>query len=201
MKKIIYGILAITAAISIYYGLTQTSESEEDYAVRVNTEREKQNRWMKSSQESPFVVHKINFSKLDYYYPTTNFKVYARYELLNSPSNVILATSEGEQRTYDALGTAHFEINGIQNELTVFRSEDDNGSAFIPFLDATSSNTTYGGGRYLETKLPRGKTILLDFNKAYNPYCAYTDGYSCPFPPKSNILTVAIEAGEKNYQN
>ena len=72
---------------------------------------------------------------------------------------------------------------------------------FIPFGDATSGLTSYGGGRYMDFTLAdiKDNTLVIDFNKAYNPYCAYTIGYNCPIPPKENLLTEAINAGEKNY--
>jgi hypothetical protein len=66
---------------------------------------------------------------------------------------------------------------------------------FLPFNDYTNGNETYGGGRYLDLRIPDGSTIILDFNKAYNPYCAYTDRYSCPVPPKENSITTYIYAG------
>jgi uncharacterized protein (DUF1684 family) len=71
---------------------------------------------------------------------------------------------------------------------------------FLAFADATSANETYGAGRYLDLKkVPGATTVTLDFNKAYNPYCAYSDKFSCPFPPKENVLKVAVRAGEKSY--
>jgi uncharacterized protein (DUF1684 family) len=71
---------------------------------------------------------------------------------------------------------------------------------FLAFADKTSAAETYGAGRYLDVKkVPGAASVTLDFNEAYNPYCAYNDGYSCPFPPKENILEVAIQAGERTY--
>ena len=66
---------------------------------------------------------------------------------------------------------------------------------FIPFRDATSGKETYGGGRYIELTIPRADTIMINFNLAYHPYCAYTEGYNCPIPPRENYLPVKIEAG------
>jgi uncharacterized protein len=76
------------------------------------------------------------------------------------------------------------------------------GKLFLAFGDATSGNETYGAGRYLDiNKVPGGaSTITLDFNKAYNPYCAYDYTFSCPLPPRENLLNAAIKAGEKNYE-
>ena len=68
---------------------------------------------------------------------------------------------------------------------------------FIPFRDATCQSESYGGGRYIDTETPKGKTLRIDFNKAYNPYCAYSIRYSCPIPPEENTLKIAIPAGEK----
>jgi uncharacterized protein (DUF1684 family) len=72
---------------------------------------------------------------------------------------------------------------------------------FIPFTDATSGTHTYEGGRYIDISIPEitDNKIIIDFNKAYNPYCCYTPGYSCPIPPKENALTIAINAGEMKY--
>lgn len=75
--------------------------------------------------------------------------------------------------------------------------EHPNEDLFVPFLDATNGDLTYGGGRYLEVKYPTNDSVWIDFNKAYNPYCAYNHHYSCPIPPLQNTLTIAIEAGEK----
>ena len=75
------------------------------------------------------------------------------------------------------------------------------GKLFLAFADETSANETYGAGRYLDLKkVPAATSIELDFNLAYNPYCAYNDSYSCPFPPAENILRIAIRAGEKKYK-
>ena len=72
---------------------------------------------------------------------------------------------------------------------------------FLPFTDLTSGDGSYGGGRFLDTTIPKGDTIVLDFNKAYNPYCAYNSAYSCPIPPKENDLLVRVEAGVKAFEH
>ena len=72
---------------------------------------------------------------------------------------------------------------------------------FVPFKDATNGAETYGGGRYIDVKTPKGNKVILDFNLAYNPSCAYgSDRYSCPIPPKKNFLKIPIKAGEKNFE-
>ena len=72
---------------------------------------------------------------------------------------------------------------------------------FLPFTDKTNGDSSYGGGRYLDLKLPEGDSIIIDFNQAYNPYCAYNDKYSCPVPPKSNNLDIEVLAGVKTFKH
>src|SRR5690606_16153988 len=100
---------------------------------------------------------------------------------------------------------AEFDFDNRKNRLLILEVIDmgpTKGTLFLAFGDKTSAAETYGAGRYLDLKkVPKGsKTITLDFNKAYNPYCAYSDNYSCPFPPPENLLEVAINAGEKVYE-
>ena len=112
---------------------------------------------------------------------------------------VTIGTSDGQTRTYQRAGIVRFEVNGAEVELTLLNHIGDDGY-FLPFRDATSGETTYGGGRYLDIDLEKSGTVSLDFNLAYNPYCAYSEAYSCPLPPVENWLTVPIEAGELSYQ-
>ncbi|RYZ18548.1 MAG: DUF1684 domain-containing protein, partial [Chitinophagaceae bacterium] len=104
-------------------------------------------------------------------------------------------------------GKIHFVIHDSTCTLTVYRSkrlmqtEEYKNHLFIPFTDANTGTATYEGGRYIDVSIPdiRDGKILIDFNKAYNPYCCYTTGYNCPIPPKENTLPVAINAGEMKY--
>ena len=70
---------------------------------------------------------------------------------------------------------------------------------FLPFLDNTNGEESYGGGRYVEARIPEGDTIIIDFNKAYNPYCAYNEKYSCPIVPRQNYLPIEVKAGVKAF--
>jgi hypothetical protein len=90
-------------------------------------------------------------------------------------------------------------VEGQEAALQVYESVDQPGSFFIPFVDATAPEETYGAGRYLEPEEVHRDELLLDFNFAYNPYCAYNDRWSCPFPPPENRLKVRVEAGEKSF--
>lgn len=114
----------------------------------------------------------------------------------------MLATSTGEERMYLTYGVARFELGGEPQSLVLYATPDAPGGPrlFVPFRDATSGPETYGAGRYLEFTLPdegADGLVQLDFNYAYHPYCAYVEGYSCPFPPATNWLDQPVRAGEK----
>jgi uncharacterized protein (DUF1684 family) len=113
---------------------------------------------------------------------------------------VRLETSTGSEETYRRAGIARFEVDGTAGQLTLYEPEDG-GDLFLPFRDATSGSETYGSGRYLEVHPPRKGRVRLDFNYAYNPYCAYNDAWTCPLPPAENWLSIPIRAGEKAYAN
>ena len=111
-----------------------------------------------------------------------------------------MQTSTGAERVYERLGWVTFSVHGVSARLALYAPEGDSqpSEAFVPFMDATSGLETYEGGRYLEAELT-GESVTLDFNLAYNPYCAYADHWSCPIPPLENRLKVAILAGEKTF--
>ena len=108
---------------------------------------------------------------------------------------------------YVKYGEVYFTIDGVGLQLNVYQSlpvsQDPEfvDYLFLPFTDLTSGDGSYGGGRFLDTTIPKGDTIVLDFNKAYNPYCAYNSAYSCPIPPKENDLLVRVEAGVKAFEH
>lgn len=144
---------------------------------------------------------------LHHYKPDAAYRVRAAVELLHSEQPFRMPTSDGTSKAYVRYGKARFEINGEPLELTMYRSADlfvspaYRNQLFLPFTDATNGDGTYGGGRYLDLSVSDidGGYIIIDFNLAYNPYCAYSSGYRCPVPPKANNLPVPIPAGEKKY--
>lgn len=115
------------------------------------------------------------------------------------PSPVEIGTSDGRVRTYFRAGRIEFDIDGELVRLTALQTPGHPGY-FLPFRDGTSGRETYGAGRYLDLEEPVDGMLRVDFNLAYNPYCAYSDGYSCALPPYENWLTVPIRAGEKTYK-
>lgn len=147
---------------------------------------------------SPLTLQqRARFRGLAYFPPDPEFAVEGEIRPYVTSDDVELATSCGDTERYRRAGVVWFEVGGIPAVITLFRSE--RGDLFVPFRDATSSVETYGAGRYLEARsLGEGRT-LLDFNYAYNPYCAYNPGWRCPVPPIENHLAVPIRAGERVY--
>jgi uncharacterized protein len=136
------------------------------------------------------------------------YRMSCRFErTMNSPW-FRMESSGPIKKNYRVYGIIHFSINDTAVTLNIYQSQDlmttkgYKDHLFIPFTDATSGEETYESGRYidLEIKDITNENVLIDFNKAYNPYCAYVSGkYNCPIPPAENRLTVAIRAGEKSF--
>lgn len=142
------------------------------------------------------------FEGLSYYPERSEYAVQAEVSRQAEPEPVTLATSSGDERLYLTYGVARFHLGGEEQSLVLYATPDaPNGPRlFVPFRDATSGPETYGAGRYLEVDATAGAEpgrLVLDFNYAYHPYCAYVEGYSCPFPPSSNWLSQPVRAGER----
>lgn len=120
-----------------------------------------------------------------------------------SDAPVEMATSTGDMSMYHRWGQFSFAVDGAESSLVVY-SNDAGDELFLPFRDSTNGAETYGAGRYLDNHRPGLEAIsdgrlVVDFNYAYNPYCAYSPAFSCPLPPRENWLTVPIRAGEKDF--
>jgi uncharacterized protein len=113
---------------------------------------------------------------------------------------IVMKTTTGDHQVYRRAGVVEFDVDGERVRVTLYESEDMN-DLFLPFRDATSGRETYGAGRYLEIEPPsREGDVVVDFNYAYSPSCAYNPNWSCPIPPGENWLTVPIRAGEKTFR-
>ncbi|MEA2000309.1 MAG: DUF1684 domain-containing protein [Actinomycetota bacterium] len=108
---------------------------------------------------------------------------------------ITIATSDGAERIYHRAGTVELTVAGEGVSLSLY--DTGHPGYFLPFRDSTSGKETYGGGRYLDLDPNEDGTVTIDFNLAYNPFCAYNDAYSCALPPVENWLSVPIEAGEQ----
>lgn len=152
---------------------------------------------LKKKERRHFVGHEIFEFNPEFY-------VKARFLRNPNPDTLVMKTSANTEKVYVKYAFAEFEINQVACRLTIFQNlklaknpgfED---YLFLPFTDLNSGALSYGGGKYLDLRIPDGEEIILNFNLAYNPYCAYTTGWYCPIPPEENDLPVAINAGAKN---
>jgi uncharacterized protein len=139
-----------------------------------------------------------SFQGLAYFPENTELVIEAKLDPDVGRGEVRMQTTTGDEQTYRRAGRTRFEVGGRPAELTLFASEDQR-ELFLPFRDATSGEETYAAGRYLEVEAPDHGRVVLDFNEAYNPYCAYNERWSCPLPPGENWLEVPIRAGERRF--
>lgn len=145
------------------------------------------------------------FKELDFYPIDEKYIVNARFVRTPDEKPFLMPTTTTRTPEYVKYGEAHFSIDGKDFVLSLFKNTQPYNEPgyedylFLPFTDLTSGDGSYGGGRYLDQRIPEGDTFVIDFNKAYNPYCAYNPKYSCPIPPKENDLLIRIEAGVKNF--
>lgn len=176
-------------------------QSEFNYLNFINEERQEKDRYFKYADDSPIAENeRQQFQGLDYFPVDESYSVVANLVRFTTEQIVKMPTSDNKEKFYRRYATANFELNGQTLKLTLFQPVDRNEKLlFMPFADETSALSTYGAGRYLDFEVPDGDELIIDFNLAYNPYCAYSEKFSCPFPPRENMLEVAIEAGEKNY--
>lgn len=160
--------------------------------------RSHKDKFFKDDPHSPLSdKQRKTFRGLDYFPEDPNLKFIIRVEPFKEQDQVQIQTSTGESDSYLRYGRLNFEVEGQPAQLTVYLGRD--GSAFVPFRDQTSGDETYGAGRYLEPETLDGSKYLVDFNLAYNPWCAYSALYSCPLPPEENHLSVPVRAGEKSF--
>ncbi|SHE86535.1 DUF1684 domain-containing protein [Flavisolibacter ginsengisoli] len=154
------------------------------------------------------VINRDDRKKLSFFPVNEKYRVKAKFEKTTSNSWFLMPTSGTLKKTYRLYGVLHFKIDGAPLQLNVYQSQDLLQSEkykdylFLPFTDSTSGYESYHGGRYLDLTFDdiQGNEVVLDFNKAYNPYCAYVTGrYNCPIPPPDNHLHIAVKAGEMSY--
>ena len=195
--------LGLIAVVAIIIYSLQGGKSAADYQAFIDKERKDKDEFMKSEEGSPFQKDTIPFEGLKYFPANEKYNIKAKLEPIEEKKVMLLGTSDGKEQKYLEYAYAIFDLEEVENKLLILELMDAGplrGQLFLAFADATSGLETYGAGRYLDVKKVAAATsIEVDFNLAYNPYCAYNENFSCPFPPKGNVLKVAILAGEKSY--
>jgi len=160
--------------------------------------RKEKDEFFADHPQSPLThEQKHSFEGLNYFPENPGLKLTVRVEEFAEKEQITMQTSTGDILTYQRYGRFQFNIDGQPAELTIYSSEDE---YFLPFADALAGEETYGAGRYLEPHSLGNGMFLIDFNYAYNPYCAYNARWSCPITPAENRLRVPIRAGEKIFE-
>ncbi len=176
----------------------------QDESSRIERFREIRDKSFRKASETPLLNEDfLKFKGLEYFDADTKFAVKARLEKTSDTQIFMMPTTIGTKHKYFKYGILKFDLDGKSHSLNVYQSEwsaKKNGSLFVPFRDLTNGKETYGAGRYLDIRMPSGIDVILDFNFAYNPNCAYgSDKFSCAIPPKENFLQTEIKAGEKIF--
>jgi uncharacterized protein (DUF1684 family) len=176
--------------------------SEDDGARRqLEAFRRQKDKFFSENPDSPILPEeKDQFTGLKYYPIDLDYRVMARLVSEPHPGIFRVQTTTGGHKEYARVGRLEFELSGQRLSLTAFMPPADEplhgNRLFVPFRDRTSGKETYGAGRYLDLNKKATDEYVLDFNRAYNPYCAYSPYYSCPLPPGENNLPVEVRAGE-----
>jgi hypothetical protein len=200
-------VLSILLLCLFFQGLSIARENEEEFILNqkqaVAEWRKERDEFFKSHQRSPLNAKgKANFKSLKYYPFNSKYVFYGPIKRtvlhINNPRYyATFLTNKGTNKRYIRYGKFHFKLDGKDYTLEVYKSIlSDN--LFIPFKDGTNGKETYEGGRYIDAEILPGYKMMIDFNRAYYPSCAYNEKFVCVLPPKENMLDVEIRAGEKN---
>lgn len=170
---------------------------------RLTAFRRRKDDFFANDDHSPLTPdQKASFDRLDYFpeNPALALEVPLDTSGEGIGERLRIGTTDGQAKEFERAGRIHFTVADQPVTLTVFR-EIGRGRYYLPFRDATAGHETYPVGRYLDPRARPDGTIVADFNYAYNPYCAYGDGWSCPIPPRENVIPARIEAGELEFPN
>jgi uncharacterized protein (DUF1684 family) len=169
------------------------------YKDEIEKFRKQKDTFFKTNGQSPLKPEqRPSFSGLSYYPVNEDLALHLEAKEFEDKEEIEMQTSTGDLRTYLRWGTVTFTVDGEEATLTLYFSPAHR-HFFLPFMDATSGDETYGAGRYIDPHPLEDNIFQVDFNQAYSPYCAYNENYSCPIPPQENRLKVAIRAGEKSF--
>ena len=182
------------------------SFAQQEEIQAVSEFQKEMNEAFADSLESPLTAEdRVLFETLDFYPVNEKFIVEATFVKAKQQKPFKMKTSTDRTPMYKKYGDLHFEIDGKKFVLQVYQNIELSKRPgfkdylFLPFSDLTCGKESYIGGRYIDMRIPTSEKVIINFNKAYNPYCAYNYKYSCPIVPLENDLDIAIEAGVKKF--
>lgn len=182
--------------------------AQDKQALSGETEWQKEmNADFKDASKSPLKKKDLKkFKGLDFFKFDSAYVVTAKLKLTPDAKPFKMKTTTERRPDYVQYGVVTFTLKGNEYQLNIYQNlglmeeEGYEDYLFLPFLDDTNGEESYSGGRYTEARIPEGETIVIDFNTAYNPYCAYNEKYSCPIVPRENYLPLKVEAGVKAFK-
>lgn len=174
-----------------------------DYVERVERQRREKDEFFTQHPRSPVPAdERESFDGIPYYPVDPDLRFEAALVEHDEPERITVETTQDGEQVYDDIGVFEFTVAGESVALHAFRPIDDHDRLWVPFRDGTNGEETYPAGRYLDLEDPDDRTDdgrwVVDFNRAYSPFCAYSEAYECPLVPLDNWLDVAIRAGEKD---
>lgn len=177
--------------------------AETDWKNKIRDKREEKDKYFINSPDSPIPKDdREKLEGLDYFPPDKKYRFELEIHEHEEKEKITVQATGDEKREYIKWGEFRFQLEGEERNIQAYKKDEDEPGFFIPFRDGTSGEKTYGAGRYLDLSKKNhykdGKWVV-DFNEAYNPWCAYSSDYSCPLAPPENWLEVPIKAGEKKY--
>ena len=176
------------------------TRSDAGYAGAILASRRSKDRYLRKAPSSPLRRPDSHVQSLSYFPVDPSYRIVVAQLRRPGPDDrpITLETSDGERRVARRVAFLDFELHGQRLRLTGFSiGPTPPGSLFVPFADVTNGHETYGSGRYLDLEVEPNGSVVVDFNLAYHPYCAYSNGYSCPLTPPENRLQVPVLAGER----
>lgn len=196
-------------SLSLFFGLLflvscaqnkTTTLGDTPFQKEINSE-------YKDASKSPLKKKDLKkFKGLDFFKFDSTYVVTATFTRTENSPSFKMKTTTDRLPEYVKYGELTFNLKGKAFLLNIYQNQDlitkdgYEDYLFLPFLDDTNGGESYGGGRYIDMRIPEGDTVVIDFNSAYNPYCAYNETYSCPIVPRENYLDVEVRAGVKKFE-
>lgn len=199
-------VLFLFGSIGFSNAIVAQSQIDSTYIKEIMAFQSELNEEYRNEETSPLEKKdRKNFTGHNFYDINPKYRVVATLKRTPTARPFMMKTTSNKTHEYVKYGVLTFKISGVSLRLSVYQSISHKDSEkfknylFLPFKDRTNGHGTYGGGRYIDLEIPEGDTLILDFNKAYTPYCHYSSHFSCPLVPRENNLLVEIKAGAKKY--